>query len=471
MRRRAPRPRSPSRRRSTSVPSPRRPSRAFGSAFSANVSPTSGGSSTSSGSGSRPIPAGASSRSNSRSLCGLRVANTTSARIALPGSVPRPPRPEPPAARRSRPPRAPAARPGARATAACARPSPAPRRARRRRSSRRWRRPRRSSPRSSRGRAAARRRRSRTDTAATVPVSGERSRLPSRIRRSHASRSATRPPVIDAQRVPPSACSTSQSTYTVRSPSALKSITPRSERPISRWISTERPSSRPFETSRCLRSPGRGGEHPVLGGDPAAARTRQPPRHALLHRGGADHACLAHRDQRRAGRGAHESRLDRDRPQLVRPRGRSSAPRPAHAATFCRQLDVRDLAERHLQEARPELPERLDVSGALEPVVALAALRVQQPARGERSLDAARDAGARGDQRDVAAERSAAASARPAGSGCSRGSPCRPRRAQRRAVAADRLDDVLVEREPALDDRREVRAGDALQVHVRVGRA
>src|ERR671927_301794 len=41
----------------------------------------------------------------------------------------------------------------------------------------------------------------------------------------------------------------------VRSPSASRSATPRSERPISRWISTVRPSGRPLEMSRCLRSP------------------------------------------------------------------------------------------------------------------------------------------------------------------------------------------------------------------------
>jgi len=41
----------------------------------------------------------------------------------------------------------------------------------------------------------------------------------------------------------------------VRSPRASKSITPRKERPIRRWISTERPSGRPLLTSRCLRSP------------------------------------------------------------------------------------------------------------------------------------------------------------------------------------------------------------------------
>ena len=61
--------------------------------------------------------------------------------------------------------------------------------------------------------------------------------------------------MIDAHRVPPSAWRTSQSRYTVRSPSAVKSTTPRSARPISRWISTVRPSWRPRVASRCLRWP------------------------------------------------------------------------------------------------------------------------------------------------------------------------------------------------------------------------
>ena len=58
-----------------------------------------------------------------------------------------------------------------------------------------------------------------------------------------------------AQRVPPSAWSTSQSSQTVRSPSASMSTTARSERPMRRWISVVRPSSRPREMSRALRSP------------------------------------------------------------------------------------------------------------------------------------------------------------------------------------------------------------------------
>ena len=73
--RRARRPRSRSRRRSPSRPVAACAARALPSAFSAKVSPVSGGSSTSSGSGSSSMP-GSASRS-SRSLCSLRVARTS----------------------------------------------------------------------------------------------------------------------------------------------------------------------------------------------------------------------------------------------------------------------------------------------------------------------------------------------------------------------------------------------------------
>ena len=63
------------------------------------------------------------------------------------------------------------------------------------------------------------------------------------------------PTRIAAQRVPPSAWSTSQSSQSVRSPSASRSATDRSARPISRWISTVRPFWRPVLASRCVRSP------------------------------------------------------------------------------------------------------------------------------------------------------------------------------------------------------------------------
>ena len=59
------------------------------------------------------------------------------------------------------------------------------------------------------------------------------------------SESATQAPVIAAVRVPPSAWITSQSMVIWRSPSACRSMTERSERPISRWISTVRPPCLP----------------------------------------------------------------------------------------------------------------------------------------------------------------------------------------------------------------------------------
>src|SRR5262252_9064598 len=58
---------------------------------------------------------------------------------------------------------------------------------------------------------------------------------------------------MEAVRVPPSACSTSQSSVTVRSPSARRSATARSERPIRRWISWVRPLCLPRAASRAVR--------------------------------------------------------------------------------------------------------------------------------------------------------------------------------------------------------------------------
>ncbi len=57
-----------------------------------------------------------------------------------------------------------------------------------------------------------------------------------------------------AVRVPPSACSTSQSTVTCRSPSSRMSQAARRLRAINRWISTVRPLCLPFAASRPTRS-------------------------------------------------------------------------------------------------------------------------------------------------------------------------------------------------------------------------
>ncbi len=57
-----------------------------------------------------------------------------------------------------------------------------------------------------------------------------------------------------AVRVPPSAWMTSQSSVTVRGPSARRSIAARSARPMSRWISRVRPPCLPRAASRAIRS-------------------------------------------------------------------------------------------------------------------------------------------------------------------------------------------------------------------------
>ena len=59
-----------------------------------------------------------------------------------------------------------------------------------------------------------------TQTAATEPVSGSPLSAPVERRWETASARATYAPVIAAVRVPPSACSTSQSSWMVFSPSA-----------------------------------------------------------------------------------------------------------------------------------------------------------------------------------------------------------------------------------------------------------
>ena len=74
--------------------------------------------------------------------------------------------------------------------------------------------------------------------------------------------SAIQPPVIEAVRVPPSAWMTSQSTVICCSPSACRSTTARSERPISRWISSVLPPCLPDDASRRMRSPVERGSMP-----------------------------------------------------------------------------------------------------------------------------------------------------------------------------------------------------------------
>ena len=110
-----------------------------------------------------------------------------------------------------------------------------------------------------------------------------------------------------------------------------------------------------------------------------------------------------------------------DRPQLVRPRGRRCAGRalmPAPPDARDAEVDVLDLAQRHLQEAGAERAEALDVAGAEEAVVALAAASpaLPSPRDAEHVLDLARDRGApEVTIVDAAARACAGASARTSG--------------------------------------------------------
>ncbi|MNX44492.1 hypothetical protein D3C86_749800 [compost metagenome] len=92
-----------------------------------------------------------------------------------------------------------------------------------------------------------------TEMAATWPLMGEVLSAPEASSLSTASCAATKAPVMAAVRVPPSACSTSQSRWMVRSPKAARSNTARIERPMRRWISCVRPVCLPLAASRLLR--------------------------------------------------------------------------------------------------------------------------------------------------------------------------------------------------------------------------
>ena len=108
---------------------------------------------------------------------------------------------------------------------------------------------------------------------------------------------------------------------------------------------------------------GRGGQHRVLGSQPAPARAVHPARHALVERGRAENAGLPERDQRRAVRLLEEVGLDLERTELVR----AAAVGAAHAAPLpARRRHALDLAQRQLQEALAEGAEALGVAGGEE---------------------------------------------------------------------------------------------------------
>jgi hypothetical protein len=152
------------------------------------------------------------------------------------------------------------------------------------------------------------------------------------------SRSATQAPVIEAVRVPPSACSTSQSMEICRSPSAGRSTTARSERPIRRWISWVRPDGLPAVTSRRVRVWVARGSMPYS----AVTQPLPPPR---SHGGTFSsrlavqmHVGIAEADQARALGVAGDAALEGDGAQLVG--GTLGGSHEAHRAVFHRANPV-----------------------------------------------------------------------------------------------------------------------------------
>ena len=188
----------------------------------------------------------------------------------------------------------------------------------------------------------------------------------------------------------------------MRSPSAWKSTTPRSARPISRWISTVRPPCLPARGLALGALAGRRGQQRVLGRHPAAARAVQPARHALLDRRRAEHARLALRPEHDPVRLLEERRVGGDRPQLVGP----AAVVARHAA--CLELgDARRARPRRAAAGGSARRASRNSSGS--PVVrkryspSRVAVVLQALAR-ERLGDLARGLVGREDERHVAAE-------------------------------------------------------------------
>ena len=258
--------------------------------------------------------------------------------------------------------------------------------------------------------------------------------------RSRARCAATYAPVIAAQRVPPSAWSTSQSSQSVRSPSALKSQTLRSARPIRRWISTVRPSGRPARDAALGALAGRRGQHRVLGGHPALALAAQPARDLLLDRGGAEHDRAPLRVEDRPVRLLEEVRLEVELAELVGPApvvplglrhcgvgAALSAGRGGGAASCGADVDVLDVADRELEEALAHLRERGRVAGRQEPVRALALLAVLDPLASSVSATSRAVSSAEKTSVTPSGRRPAGRSGARSGSACSRGSPCRRR--------------------------------------------
>ena len=146
----------------------------------------------------------------------------------------------------------------------------------------------------------------------------------------------------------------------MRSPSASKSTTPRSDAADQPLDLDGAPVGPALGDVALLAVAGRRGEHPVLGRDPAAALPGHPARHAVL----TPTPCRS--------RASRPARSAPSRSRCARSPARSSTGRSSSGARPSRlmrarvpacgrslHLDVVDLAERQLQEARAERAERV----------------------------------------------------------------------------------------------------------------
>jgi hypothetical protein len=181
-----------------------------------------------------------------------------------------------------------------------------------------------------------------TEIAATKSRSGFPATRPCLRNPSTASASATMAPVIEAQRVPPSACSTSQSIVTWRSPSTA-----------SVGHGAKAPADQPLDLLRAARLLARGRlaraarvrrarQHAVFRGHPAASLALEERRHLLLDARGAQDLGVAHLDQHRALGVARVLAVDANGPQLPGSADRTSVYR--QRGTFLMALWISAMA-------------------------------------------------------------------------------------------------------------------------------
>ena len=120
-----------------------------------------------------------------------------------------------------------------------------------------------------------------------------------------------------AVRVPPSACSTSQSSVIVRSPSAC-AVDARAQAAADQALDFHRASALAAACGFALAARvGGARQHAVFGGDPAFALATQPCRRAVLDAGRAQHAGIAEAHQHRTFGVTGVMAFDAYRAQLI----------------------------------------------------------------------------------------------------------------------------------------------------------